>query len=110
MVIPGSSCCKSVAYLTKDRDNQGIPNGEPFITYTKLPVQASDKKNLKKHKQIWFGNKDYSNNIRTSKHRRGPVSIPAQNLKLLSQGKFSAMELPSKTNCTAQYPTRMQQM
>jgi len=50
MVIPGSSCCKSVAYLTKDRDNQGIPNGEPFIAYTKLSVQASDKKNLKKHK------------------------------------------------------------
>jgi len=47
MVIPGSSCCKSVAYLIKDRDNQGIPNGEPFIAYTKLSVQASDKKNLK---------------------------------------------------------------
>jgi hypothetical protein len=38
---------ESVSYLTKDCDNQRIPNGEPFVAYAKLPIEPSDKKNLK---------------------------------------------------------------
>ena len=52
MVYPNSPnqvlvLAKRVSYLTKDSDNQGITNGEPFITDSKNSIEPSDKKNLK---------------------------------------------------------------